>query len=367
MARADLFLCGDVMTGRGVDQILPYPSAPRIYEDHLHDARDYVELAERVNGPIERPVSFGYVWGEALDELARRAPDARIVNLETSVTTNDAPWPDKGINYRMHPKNLPCLTAAEIDVCVLSNNHVLDWGRRGLVDTLDSLRGGGLVTAGAGRTREEAEAVAVVDVEGGRRVLVAAVADGSSGVPRAWEAGEEPGVARLRALDEANAHAIAQRIDRVRRPADVAVVSIHWGSNWGDAIPSEQVAFAHTLIDAGVDVVHGHSSHHPRGVEIYRDRPILYGCGDLITDYEGIAGLGPYRADLVLLYFVTLDERGLVELRMTPLRIRRMRLERASEIEAGDLALTLARASRSFGTTISRTDGDLVVRGRPAP
>ena len=61
-----LFLCGDVMTGRAIDQVLPHPSAPRLYEPYVQDARDYVRLAEAVNGPIGVPVDFAYVWGDAL-------------------------------------------------------------------------------------------------------------------------------------------------------------------------------------------------------------------------------------------------------------------------------------------------------------
>ena len=64
-----LFLCGDVMLGRGVDQILAHPSEPRLQEELVHDARDYVRLAEEVNGPIPRQVGAGYVWGDALDVL----------------------------------------------------------------------------------------------------------------------------------------------------------------------------------------------------------------------------------------------------------------------------------------------------------
>ena len=145
-----LFLAGDVMTGRGIDQILPHPGDPRLYEPYIRDARDYVRLAERRHGTIERPVSFDYPWGDALVELQRVVPDARIINLETAITVSDRYRP-KGINYRMNPDNVPCITAAKIDCCVLANNHVLDWGPSGLLETLDSLRGAGLRTAGAGK------------------------------------------------------------------------------------------------------------------------------------------------------------------------------------------------------------------------
>src|SRR6476646_6037284 len=92
---ATLFLAGDVMTGRGVDQILPHPGGYQLVEPYVQDARRYVQMAESRNGPIPRPVSPAYIWGDALAELDRRRPDARVVNLETSVTTSDAAWPGK--------------------------------------------------------------------------------------------------------------------------------------------------------------------------------------------------------------------------------------------------------------------------------
>src|SRR3990170_848723 len=167
-----LFLCGDIMTGRGIDQILPHPSRPQLFEPYVRSARDYVRLAERTCGALKPPVDFSYIWGDALAELERMAPDARIVNLETSVTASDEAWPDKGIHYRMHPANVPCLSAARIDCCVLANNHVMDWGRRGLAETLDTLHRAGLLTAGAGRPLARAAAPATVPVADKGRVRV---------------------------------------------------------------------------------------------------------------------------------------------------------------------------------------------------
>ena len=126
-----LFLCGDVMTGRGVDQIFPASVDTVLYEHYVKDARQYVAIAEEENGEIPAPVSYDYIWGDALGVLRQVQPDARIINLETSITTNDEPWKGKGIHYRMHPDNVKCLTAADIDCCILANNHVLDWGEIG--------------------------------------------------------------------------------------------------------------------------------------------------------------------------------------------------------------------------------------------
>jgi poly-gamma-glutamate capsule biosynthesis protein CapA/YwtB (metallophosphatase superfamily) len=360
-----MFLSGDVMTGRGIDQILPHPGDPVLYEPGVRDARRYVEFAEEVAGPIPRPVDFAYVWGDALAELRRAAPDVRVVNLETSITSCEDPWPAKGIHYRMHPANVGCLTAARIDCCGLANNHVLDWGYGGLEETLRTLDGAGLARAGAGRDATEAAAPAVLEVAGKGRVLVYALGSPTSGIPREWAAApDRPGV-NLVELTGDEARGLGRRLRGEKRPGDVAVASIHWGGNWGQDIPGEEVAFAHRLIEEGVDIVHGHSSHHVKAIEVYRERLILYGCGDFVTDYEGIGGYEAFRGDLALMYLVRVDPRDgrLLEARLVPLRSRRLRLGR---VEAGDarwLAELLNRVGAALGTRVElEGDNSLTLR-----
>jgi poly-gamma-glutamate capsule biosynthesis protein CapA/YwtB (metallophosphatase superfamily) len=355
-----LFLSGDVMTGRGIDQILPHPAPPRLHEGYLTSARQYVEIAEQANGPIPKPVEFNYIWGEALAELDRVGPDFRIINLETAVTLSEA-WHPKGINYRMHPENVPCLTAAGIDCCVLANNHVLDWGEAGLIETLETLEAASIGMAGAGRNQMQAEGPAVLEAPGKGRILVFSFGDVSSGVPPSWAASEtRPGVNLVPNLSKATAERIAKRIRTLRQPGDVVVVSIHWGANWGYEIPSRQRAFAHALIDGGgADILHGHSSHHPKGLEVYRNRPILYGCGDFLNDYEGIGGYEEFRDDLTLMYFPTVDQDSgeLQSLTMAPMQIRNFCLNRPSARDAAWLASLLDRESRRFGTQVE-TDAE---------
>ncbi len=354
-----LFLCGDMMTGRGIDQVLAHPSNPRIHESYVRSAGMYVELAERVNGPIPRPVEFPYIWGDALEELARARPDARIVNLETSVTRSEEYWPGKGINYRMHPDNVPCISAARIDCCVLANNHVLDYGYSGLRETLEALEHAGLGKAGAGRNLAEARAPAVVEVPGKGRVLVFAFGSESSGIPPEWAATEDrPGVHLLEDLSDQRVDRIGDLIRSVRQPRDVVIASIHWGSNWGFAVPDEHVRFAHGLIRAGVDLVHGHSSHHVRPVEVFDGKLILYGCGDFLDDYEGIAGYEEFRDDLTVMYFPAVDALTgrLVELQLTPMQIKHFRVNRASPEDAGWIMDTINRESRKFGFRVELSE-----------
>jgi poly-gamma-glutamate synthesis protein (capsule biosynthesis protein) len=350
-----LFLCGDVMTGRGVDQVLPHPGNPRICEPYVTSALEYVELAETANGPIPRPVDFSYVWGDALSELERARPDVRIINLETSVTRSED-CTDKGISYRMSPANLPCITAAEIDCCVLANNHVLDWGQAGLVETLEALGKAGLKSAGAGRDIAEAQAPAIMEAGGKGRVIVFGFGSETSGIPRGWAAAAgKPGVDLLIDLSPSTVDRIARRVEAVKRPGDVVVASIHWGSNWGYEIPRRQTAFGRALIDeARVDIIHGHSSHHAKGIEVYRGKPILYGCGDFLDDYEGITGYEAFRDDLVLMYFLSVAPSSgqLARLRMTPLRIRNFKLNRASKEDAAWLRDLLNREGGRLGTRV---------------
>ena len=360
--RITLFLCGDVMTGRGVDQILPHPSGARLHERFATSATDYVALAERVHGAIPRAADFDCVWGVARAELRRARPGVRIINLETSVTISEDAVP-KGINYRMHPCNVPVLTAAHIDCCALANNHVLDWGPAGLLETLRTLARAEIHTAGAGHDIAAARAPAVLDVDGQHRVLVFALGATDAGIPEEWGAtATTPGINLIPDFSDATVDEIARIVDGAKRPGDIAVASVHWGPNRVFEIPSEHRRFAHALVErARIDVVHGHSSHHPTAIEVHRGRPILYGCGDFLNDYEGVTGYGRSWGDPALMYFPTLDLRTgeLLRFTMTPLRIRRFRLEYPTPQHRASIRDTLDRACRQFGHRVMLRDDTL--------
>ena len=349
------------MTGRGIDQVLPHPSDPTLHESYVDSAIEYLGMAEKASGPIAKPADFSYNWGDVVDELDRVSPVARIINLETSITTSENYEP-KGINYRMHPANTPCLTAAKIDCCILANNHVLDWGSFGLTDTLSTLRNAGMTTAGAGRNLAEALEPAVIRVGADSRVLVFAFGTADSGIAPPWAATEtKAGVALLPNLSHETVVSITERVCAARRPGDVVVLSIHWGGNWGYDIPTEQKLFAHELVDlAAADIIHGHSSHHPKGIEVYRNKLILYGCGDFLNDYEGISGYEEFRSRLVLMYFVTVDasDGNLLDLTMTPFEIRRFQLHRVGSQEATWLRDVLTREGKCMGTEVSLEGGN---------
>jgi cyanophycin synthetase len=362
-----LFFAGDVMLGRGIDQVLPSPCNPRLYEHwrNITDAREFVRRAQQKHGEIDSERDIAYVWGDALADLTAFAPDLKLINLETALTTHDRHWPGKRIHYRMNPQNIGVLQHAAIDFCALANNHVLDWDRAGLAETIRTLDEVGIRHAGGGANQAESESAAIFKVPGKGRVIVLSMGTRSSGIPLEWGAGHDrPGI-NLVDLKDARVDEIRERLAHFTQPGDIKIVSIHWGGNYEAVIPQDQREFARELIErAGVDVVHGHSSHHVRGIEVYNDKLILYGCGDLVNDYEAnekppeVRKLAP---DLGLMYFVRISpETGyLTDLQMIPTKMRRLRVTRGDADDADRLTAVLNRECIELGTVVVNEGGTL--------
>lgn len=343
------------MLGRGIDQILPQSVSPKLYESYVKDARDYVRLAENKNGAISQPVSYNYIWGDALKIWKKMAPAAKIINLETSITTNNKPWAGKGINYRMHPKNVEVLKTAGIDFCSLANNHTLDWERAGLLETINTLEKSGIAFAGAGVNDIETAKPAILPLTKGK-IIVLAYGAKSSGIPKSWEAQENlPGLNMLPETVDFAVALIKSAVEKIKQKNDIVLVSLHWGRNWGYDIPLPHQKLAHELIDkAGVDLIYGHSSHHPMGLEVYQKKLIIYGAGDFINDYEGIGGYNQFRGELSLMYFpvVNLENGELISLKMFPMETKNFKINHASKPDALWLKSVLDREGIALETEV---------------
>jgi poly-gamma-glutamate synthesis protein (capsule biosynthesis protein) len=232
---------------------------------------------------------------------------------------------------------------------------VLDWGHEGLSETLRTLDKAQIARAGAGNNAEGAAAPAVLDVPSQGRVLLFSFGSITGGIPRDWRAtNTSPGVNLLDDLSAATATRIAIEMRKFQRPGDLLVASIHWGGNWGYEIPAEQIAFAYRLIEEGVAIVHGHSSHHAKAIEVFKGRLILYGCGDFLTDYEGISGYERFHNDLAVMYLLELDWRSgdLVSARLVPMQMHRFRLRHTSLADAHWLHERLNEFGKQFGTRV---------------
>ena len=365
---------GDVMIGRGIDAILPFSVEGTIHESYMKDANGYVRLAVRENGPLPHAEleekRSSYIWGDLIEDL--KSPDALIVNLETSLTRSNNWDQNKGIHYRSHPNNVESLSAIGVKAATLANNHVLDWGEEGLKETMRTLDVAGISYAGAGIDEKIAkkptfltiEVPAVADSTRGEEIVtVAVLAIGfpSAGVPTDWHASKNQcGVNVEEEVNEEVAkrafESIQKRAKELRTVPDITIVSLHWGSNWNWGNPSKWRKFAHTLVDLGVDVVIGHSSHHVKGMEVYKNKFIAYGLGDFLNDYEGIVGQGyeDYRNDLSALYLPVIDlkTKELLQVDIIPCKIKHLKVQRATD--ASDVAWlqsTFNREGSGLGTS----------------
>ena len=135
--------------------------------------------------------------------------------------------------------------------------------------------------------------------------------------------------------------------------ADLVVFSIHWGPNMRQTPTPEFVEFAHTVMDSGADIFHGHSAHLFQAVEIYKGKVILFDTGDLIDDYYVDPKL---RNDQQMLFVVTVTGGGIRRVDLIPLHIDRMQVNLARGETFDAIKKRTRRLSKPFGTEIHADD-----------
>ncbi|KAJ5200142.1 Capsule synthesis protein CapA [Penicillium cf. griseofulvum] len=320
-----LTFTGDVMLGRLLDQLMPE------HVSNEHDERiattfikAHPTLLAKGNYTPSSP------WGTTLPLL--QSSSLACINLETSVTTAPIPWPNKVFNYRMHPANLaPILHAGRIDYASLANNHTLDFGTEGLTETVKTLQEAKVAYAGVGETAADACKPAVLHLprlsepldKDQQRYTVHVYS--ASDHPRVWAS--VPGFNLFDYTRDTRARLREMLVDGEESKPALKVFSVHWGPNYAWEPDGRITSLAHFLIDeCGVDIVHGHSSHHVQGVEVYHGKLVIYGCGDFVDDY---ALNEEYRNDLGALWRVVVKEKSggieLEKLEIFPTRVERFR------------------------------------------
>lgn len=312
-----LALMGDVMLGRGVND-------------------------ELTRMPAE------YVWGDCLDVL--RAADIRLCNLECVISDRDAPLgPDrKAFRFRSDAKNIAVLSVAGLDMVSLANNHALDLGPEALLDMMQSLNAAGISWAGAGSDLTQASHMAVCEVAGFRLGLVSCTDNEPD-----WAAGIDRAGVFFIPIDirDGRARRLFKLVTQRSQEADFMIVSVHWGSNWGYRPESGHEEFAHALIDAGADLVFGHSPHVVRGMEAYRRGLILYSAGNFVDDY---AVDERERNDLSFIFSVDVDVHSVRRVSLYPTVIRDCRARLARGSDRDEITSTMEKLCRETGMTIRR-------------
>jgi poly-gamma-glutamate capsule biosynthesis protein CapA/YwtB (metallophosphatase superfamily) len=360
-------LIGDIMLGRLIDQLSPI---------HNNDAPE----AEAISSVVQRyshlqNYNSKSPWGNTLVQF--HAASLNIINLETAVTTHSRRWPNKTFNYRMHPENIEALVAASVDFANLANNHSLDFCEEGLLETVQTLTKAGILVSGAGESEEQARAPALLSLPrslggNGRQTVHKIHVFGGSDHPGDWST--IPTFHHI-SYDNATRKRLKQLLseaDKELGPPSLKIFSVHWGPNYSWSPSANIQSLAHFLIDeCGVDIVHGHSSHHIQGVEKYKGKLVLYGCGDFVDDY---AVNSTFRNDLGAIWQVTVAEQdrgsqnalALKRLDIFPTRIKRFQVNLLDRDDADHkwVREKLAMLCNEFDTEIkqeSSETGQLVV------
>jgi poly-gamma-glutamate synthesis protein (capsule biosynthesis protein) len=286
-----------------------------------------------------------------------RGADLTIVNLECAITIRETEWEGapKAFYFGAPPSAVDSLGDAGVDVVSLANNHSLDFGRQGLIDTLDSLRGRGIAVAGAGRTLDQALAPAVVERRGVRFGMAAFCDHQADFAARA----DAPGIAFLDLDDEESARARFQAsLDRMRDlGVEWPILSLHWGPNMVWRPSPRFVRLARAAIDMGYAALFGHSAHVFHGIELYKGRPIFYSTGDLVDDYA----VDPeFENNGQVLFEVALSGLAVRTVAVHPVVIDECRTEAATGSRFERIAARATRLCREMGTSLAREGNRLV-------
>ncbi|UCC86681.1 MAG: CapA family protein [Anaerolineales bacterium] len=319
-----LALGGDVMLGRLVNEAI------------------------RTQGPL-------YPWGNVLPLL--QEADLALVNLECVIAETGEPFsPPRVFYFKADPQAVESLTLAGIDYVTLSNNHAMDFQAPALLETLRHLDEHGIAHAGAGRNAQEASQYALLEARG-IKVGVVAFAD------HFQEYGAtplSPGPSFIPiTLQEPSFNRVQQSIESARDAgADLVVFSIHWAPNMRRAPPRHFKEFARAVMDAGVDIFHGHSAHIFQGVEIYKGKPILYDTGDLIDDYYVDMA---YKNDQQLLFLVIATRNGIDRLELVPVLTSNFQVNLAPEAEFDQIYERMHELAGAMGIQVKRTPDRLLI------
>jgi poly-gamma-glutamate synthesis protein (capsule biosynthesis protein) len=309
--------------------------------------------------------------------------DLAIANLEMPLSRRGAPVP-KWANLRSDPELIEDVRRMGIGAVSLANNHMMDFDREALFDTLDACDSASVARCGAGRDLDEALRPVMLDA-GGLRVALIGVA---CTVPLEADARPgKPGIAPLRVhvsfeleigqqaeqpgsmppvrtwADAADLERVNAEIAQARDAADLVIVAIHWGvpafwlsPSFDQILAEYQTPLGHALINAGADVIYGHHSHSLHPIEVYRGKPIIYSLGNFLFDW--VMDFMEPESAIARLHVTD----GGCSLELIPLLVDETtgfpRL--ATGADARRVLELLYRLSEPFGTEI-RIDGDRAV------
>lgn len=302
---------GDNMLGRAVQLSLFYQSDGDENITDTQSAKDYFNdiLSDIDINELRQLNLYGdYLFGNIPLNLNE---DVRIINLEASPTYTIDTSSNKSIHYHVHIDNVNNIFSKFVNsyLLCLANNHALDMGKESFInETLPNVKniiGVNLLPTMIGN------------------LAICNFGCGCSGIPKEWSSyiNYLPPI-----INDENVNIAFNVISKsFKNVNEIKILSIHWGPNWSYSNDGQEYRkkLAYRLIDElGISVIHGHSSHHIRGIELYKGKIIIYGAGDFINDYEKIPSkYNTYGA----LYVIDIDNSGnLTNLELLPVEMKNL-------------------------------------------
>ncbi|WP_173299025.1 CapA family protein [Thermanaeromonas sp. C210] len=315
-----------------------------------------VMLARKVDRLMQSQ-GLGYPLAE-LGPLLRSA-DLTFGNLESPLSDTGKPIPGKGIWFRARPEALQVLQQGGFDILNIANNHILDYDTPAFLQTMELLDKAGIRYFGGGQNIQEARRPVLLEEKGIRLGFLgySDMADifWSYDYPRSFKAtADRPGIAPL------EIEAMCQDVELLKAQTDIAVVSLHWGTEYQRRPSSEQRQIAHRLVEAGADIILGHHPHVFQGIEVYKGSIILYSLGNFIMDQnwsrETCEGL---------LVMLTLTQAGWQQAEILPVQIVEEQPQRATGTRAGKILAELRDLSRDLDTAVEISGNRAIVHQQP--
>ena len=192
--------------------------------------------------------------------------DLRMVNLETPIANSQEEMDEsKSYVFNANPEDISLLK--KINLVFLGNNHSMDYGKKGLEDTIENLKKENILFAGMGKNIKEAFRPNEISI---RNKSLNLISVSNIGEARLFATDTKPGVAPFQL------NRLKKIIEEKENKDKIQMLSVHWGVEYSPEPTKEQIKQAHELINFGFNVVIGHHPHIPQGVEKYKNGIILY-------------------------------------------------------------------------------------------
>ncbi len=292
---------------------------------------------------------MGVVFRDVKDIISNA--DLSFGNLECPLT-DGCERTTQRISFRANPLYAESLKNAGFDILSLANNHTMDCGRTGLLETMRHLTRNKLGFCGAGATLTEAEAPLILNIKGIRIAFVAftAIAPAIGANPQ----GLGPAIAL------ASRDALLRAVNMARGGADVVIVSLHWGAEYASRPSREQRELARALAEAGADLILGHHTHTLQGMELIERRDaagdvryslVAYSLGNFVFDSPRIFGK---RVNESVILRCRLGRSGLVSAELLPVVLENYLPRPASSDEAEAILTRIGSLSAELNTRMAR-------------